>query len=83
MQREGPMAPAQPNLGRGSRVGAIASAYELMQHEGPTAPAQPNLGRGSNSEWGVTRLVALAPYHLGENVRGERTQGVIRVGHLQ
>ncbi|KAJ8580606.1 hypothetical protein M405DRAFT_869357 [Rhizopogon salebrosus TDB-379] len=59
-------------------VGTIASTYALMQHEGPMPPAQLNLGGGSNSEWGVTRLVALAPYHLGENVQGERMQGVIR-----
>jgi len=54
----------------------------LMQREESMLPAQPDFGSGPLSRWGTTRLVALAPYHPGENVQGERTQGVIRVGRF-
>ncbi|KAG1795753.1 uncharacterized protein HD556DRAFT_1534726 [Suillus plorans] len=57
---------------------AYAGAFALLQGEGSRLPSQPDLGSGSMAPWGVSRLIALAPYHVGENVRGEQTQGVIR-----
>ncbi|KAG2155373.1 uncharacterized protein EDB93DRAFT_1101928 [Suillus bovinus] len=35
----------------------------------------------SLAPWEAAQLVAFAPLHLGENICGERTQGVIRVNH--
>jgi len=60
----------------------IAGACVLVQREESMLPVQPDFGSGPLSRWGTTRLIALAPYHPGENIRGERTQGVIRVSHF-
>jgi len=53
-----------------------------VQHEESMLPAQPDFGSGPLSRWRTKCLIALAPYHPGENVRGERTQGVIRISHF-
>ncbi|KAG2044657.1 hypothetical protein BDR03DRAFT_1003909 [Suillus americanus] len=51
--------------------------------EGVPPPSQPNMGSGHMSQWGAAHMVALAPRHLGENIGGERTQGVIqRKSHI-
>ncbi|KAG2116453.1 uncharacterized protein F5147DRAFT_648951 [Suillus discolor] len=58
---------------------AYAGAFALLHEPSSRQPSQPDLvGNGSLAPWGAARLVALAPLHLGENIRGERTQGVIR-----
>ncbi|KAG2144138.1 uncharacterized protein EDB93DRAFT_1153887 [Suillus bovinus] len=58
---------------------AYAGAFALLRAPSSRQPSQPDLvGNGSLAPWGAARLVALAPLHLGENTRGERTQGVIR-----
>ncbi|KAG1759613.1 hypothetical protein EDD22DRAFT_955750 [Suillus occidentalis] len=56
-----------------AQASAYAGAYALLQGEGALPPSQPNLVAGHMSQWGATRLVTLAPHHLGEN-----TQGVIQ-----
>ncbi|KAG2128738.1 hypothetical protein DEU56DRAFT_758359 [Suillus clintonianus] len=50
---------------RGGLSSRLPPQLDLTQ-DGPLAP------------WGAARLVALAPLHPGETIRGERTQGVIR-----
>ncbi|KAG0701410.1 hypothetical protein DFH29DRAFT_875927 [Suillus ampliporus] len=59
-------------------VQAYAGTFALLQGEGSRLLLQPSWGHGSMAQWGTAQLVALAPSHVGENIHGERTQGVIR-----
>ncbi|KAG1839887.1 hypothetical protein DFJ58DRAFT_733108 [Suillus subalutaceus] len=65
------------NMGM-AQAQVYAGAFALLQGEGSRLPLQPDLRSGTMAPWGASRLIALAPYHVGENVRGEQTQGVIR-----
>ncbi|KAG1753657.1 uncharacterized protein EDB91DRAFT_1077382 [Suillus paluster] len=58
---------------------AYAGAFALLRSESSRLPSQSDsVQDGPLAPWGAARLVALAPLHPGENIHGERTQGVIR-----
>ncbi|KAG2120125.1 hypothetical protein DEU56DRAFT_760894 [Suillus clintonianus] len=59
---------------------AYAAAFALLRGGSSSRlpPQSDSTQDGPLAPWGAARLVALAPLHPGETIRGERTQGVIR-----
>ncbi|KAG2124379.1 hypothetical protein DEU56DRAFT_917067 [Suillus clintonianus] len=62
---------------------AYAATFTLLRGGSSSRlpPQSDSIQDGPLAPWGAARLVALAPLHPGETIRGERTQGVIRVSH--
>ncbi|KAG0698342.1 hypothetical protein DFH29DRAFT_1002923 [Suillus ampliporus] len=71
-----PPAPVPPAPAQAS---TYAGAYALLQGEGAPPSSQLNMGSRHMFQRGATHLITLAPYHLGENICGERMQGVIQM----